>query len=68
MQDIMDFTGNADILGDIVPDKTEIFIMKEMSNVLQGAGNQVIHADYPKTLPYQPVAKVAADEARPAGN
>lgn len=68
MQDIVQFARYVDKLGDIVVVVLEVFLLKQVFDVVEAAGEQVVHADDLVAFGEKAVAEVRADETGGAGD
>ena len=58
MQNIIQLPGYMNELGNIVMIKFKILQLEKMLNILQVAGDQVIHADHTISFTNKPIAKM----------
>jgi hypothetical protein len=68
VEEIVERALQVEVLGDILLDEAEVLSAEQMGNVVQGAREQVVHADDGMALREQPVTEVRAEEAGAAGH
>ena len=68
MQDGVDAPVDVDEVGDVVLDEPEALVARQVRDVVGVAGDEVVHADDRVALREEAVAKMRAEEPRPAGD
>jgi hypothetical protein len=64
----VDRLGQKHVFGNVMPDKPETLVPHEMGDVLDASRNQIIQTNNMVPQIQQPVAQMAAQESRSAGN
>ena len=68
VEDVIDGAVDLERLGDIVLDELELRVADQVDDVAAMPGQQVVDADHLVALGQETLAKVRADESRPAGD
>jgi len=68
MEDVVQFAGPVDVGGDVVVDELEVRAGAQVRDVVEVAGDQVVHGHHAVAFGEQPVAKMGAEEAGAAGD
>ena len=63
MPDVMHLSGDKDEVGDIMIDKFKVLVSREMFNVGNIAGDEIVDGNHPVAFRQQTVGKVGAEEA-----
>jgi hypothetical protein len=66
MEDVIEFPGVGNELGDVVLDELEVGISGMVGDVVEGAGDEIVHRHDPVPFGEKPVTEVGTEETGPS--